>query len=151
MVGQQMCLAIDDCSASIPWLKQAEEDILYLYWEGTIFFNVIKYFSMWKSLHAVAGKVLRQKLVKLPRSSFYRSFYMKQTPKKKFAVDYKYFEHIPGNGVFDLNENFANFLFQLLKHILFCNQILFSTFKNKFVPNNFSLDKEALMLIFGYS
>ena len=41
---------------------------------------------MWKSLHAFAGKVLRQKLVKLPRSSFYRSFYKKQTEKKSLLL-----------------------------------------------------------------
>ena len=39
MVGQQMCLAIDNCSASRPLLKRAEEDILYLYWEGPKFEN----------------------------------------------------------------------------------------------------------------
>ena len=38
-VGQQMCLAINYCSASRQWLWQAEEDILYLYWEGLKFEN----------------------------------------------------------------------------------------------------------------
>ena len=54
-----MFLAINDCSASRPWLRQAEEVILYLYWEGLEIENDLLFQGIVNTCHGKVPKLVK--------------------------------------------------------------------------------------------